>query len=511
MQLAKHTPSEVIELAYLGAMLECHSQHKGQFATSKRYRQVAWFLEEVVKVVPLESIFFAIAYSDDNSIALECSKALQKSELKIPPSEMMVTGSRSAAFRIHTGLPPEVLDQCATTALAQLSATFQSLSPPPLKAPSSHPSPKPTYSDITRRPATTQSAPAASSQVWLPPEIPVRVRIKLPQLCSHGFPQMAAYLDHLSQDILNQAVKKGNSLGVVCRSNIERIYPIDTYRRHTMHGTLQSPLEVLKDARKQLASFVDELQQNSETEATEDTQTANEEMLDLVQNIRENNLKICGALLGSFMEQQIRIPLLKSPMDTAKVLASRSAPVAVGVWALFNVGHLDLQRMLSSTRSNSLTVEITEYIAGILDPNLKQPESKQTKKRSDSKYAGKLQFMLQGIKKTVSCSTQYISYSLERQLCNNPKLNTSFQVKTLIEKWDEIFQSDALSLVAKPHRALIARWLKWAVLVHDLREALASYTCVGVIGLINSGKSKLVNTLFKVQVYCITLDSTFPQ
>ena len=482
-------------------MLECHSQHKGRLTTSKRYRQVAQFLEEVVKVVPLESIFFAIAYCDDNNVALECSKALHKSQLKIPPSEMMVTGSQRAAFRIHTGVQPEILDQYATTALAQL---VQSLGPPPLKAHSSHPSPKPTYSDITRCPATTQSAPEASSQVWLPPEIPVRFSIELPELCSHGFPEMAAYLDHLSQDILSQAVKKGNSLDVMCRSSIERIYPANTHKKHTMHGILQSPIEVLKNARERLAFFVDEIQQNSETEATTDTQITNEEMLDLVQHICENNLKICAALLGSFMEQQIRIPLLKSPMDTAKVLASKSARVAVGVWALFNMGHLDLQEMFSSTGNNSLIVEITDYIAGILDPNLKQPESKRTK-QSDSKYAGKLQFMLQGIKKTVSCSTQYISYALERQLCNNPKLNTSFQVKTLIEKWDEIFQSDALSLVAKPHRALIARWLKWAVLVHDLREALASYTCVGVIGLINSGKSQLVNTLFKVEVYCFAL------
>jgi len=225
-------------------------------------------------------------------------------------------------------------------------------------------------------------------------------------------------------------------------------------------------------------------------------------MLEFVREIREDNLKICAALLGSFMEQQIHIPLLDSPMDTAKVLSSRSAPVAVGVWALFSMSHLDLQRMLSSTQGNSLTVEIADYIAGIFDPKLKHPETKHTK-QSDSKYAGKLQFMLQGIKKTVSCSTQYISYSLERQLCNNPKVNESIKsikVQGLIDDWDKIFKGDALSLVAKSHRPLIARWMKWAILVHDLREALASYMCVGVIGLINSGKSQLVNTLFKVQV-----------
>jgi len=515
MQLAKHTPSEVIELAYLGAMLECHSQHEVQFTTSKRFREVARFLEEAVQVVPLESIFFAIAYSDDDSnTALECAKALKKSRLQIPPSEMMVIGSQKAACRMRTGVQPEVLDHYEARALSELSVTLQSFSPPPLKPHRSYPSPKstyptyqtspkPTYSDITRH-----SAPASASQVLLPEAflIPLHVNINVKHLPpgSHGpaFPEVADYLEELSQTIFERAVAKGNKLDVVCKPNIEHIYPADAYRRHTIHGTLQSPLDVLKDARKQLASFVDELQQNSDTGATVCTQTTNEQMLEFVREIRENNLKICAALLGSFMEQQIHIPLLNSPMDTAKVLSSRLSPVAVGVWALFSMSHLDLQRMLSSTQGNSLSVEIADYIAGIFDPKLNHPETKRTK-QSDSKYAGKLQFMLQGIKRTVSCSTQYISYSLERQLCNNPKVNESIksiQVKDLIDNWDKIFKGDALSLVAKSHRPLIARWMKWAILVHDLREALASYMCVGVIGLINSGKSQLVNTLFKVQV-----------
>lgn len=519
MQLAKHTPSEVIELAYLGAMLECHSQHEVQLTTSKRFKEVARFLEEAVQVVPLESVFFAIAYSDDDSnTALECAKALMKSQLQPPPSEMMVIGSQKAAFRMRTGMRPEVLDQCTARAISELSARLPSFSPLPVKPQKSYPkptyqtyrtSPKPSYSDITRH-----SAPAAASQVLLPTEaflipvptfqVSVDINVKNLPPGSHGraFPEVADSMEKLAQKTYERAVAKGNTLDVVCKHNIEHIYPADAYRRHTMHGTLQSPLDILKDARKQLASYVDELQQNSDTGATVCTQTTNEQMLEFVREIRENNLKICAALLGSFMEQQIHIPLLNSPMDTAKVISSRSSPVAVGVWALFSMSHLDLQKMLSSTQGNSLTVEIADYMAGIFDPKLNHPETKRTK-QSDSKYAGKLQFMLQGIKKTVSCSTQYISYSLERQLCNNPKVNESIKsikVQDLTDNWDKIFKGDALSLVAKSHRPLIARWMKWAILVHDLREALASYMCMGVIGLINSGKSQLVNTLFKVQV-----------
>ena len=75
----------------------------------------------------------------------------------------------------------------------------------------------------------------------------------------------------------------------------------------------------------------------------------------------------------------------------------------------------------------------------------------------------------------------------------------------LVEKWDEIFKGDALSLIAPSHQYITARWLKWAILIHDLRLALAKYTCVGVTGLVNSGKSQLVKKLFGVQVssFCV--------
>ena len=103
----------------------------------------------------------------------------------------------------------------------------------------------------------------------------------------------------------------------------------------------------------------------------------------------------------------------------------------------------------------------------------------------------------------MTCSAQYISYSLEHhlfKLSQQLHFDKSLSVKQLVEKWESTFKDDALLLVAKSHRPLIARWLKWALLVHDLRETLASYTSVGVIGLSNSGKSLLVNSLFDIQV-----------
>ena len=282
---------------------------------------------------------------------------------------------------------------------------------------------------------------------------------------------------------------------LISNLSIEHVYPVDSHRRYaTRTTTLKSPIEVLRDTRDKIASFIEESQQDLNN--SQSTQSSNEQMLALVRDINEHNLRICAALLGAFMEQQIRIPLIKSEIDTAGVLSEMSSPVAMGVWALFSMGYKELQAKLASLKGDPMFVEIADYISGVLSDNLQKPS------RRSSKYDGKLQFLLQGIKRTVSCSSQYISYSLEHQLCSNLKFDKDTTIKKLIDNWDKIFHGDALSLVAKSHRPLIARWLKWAILIHDLRESLAKYTCVGVTGLVNSGKSQLVSKLFGVQVHC---------
>ena len=441
------------------------------------------FIEEAAKVVPLESIFYAVAYRDDD-IALECSKAIMayfSNRRNVPPSDMMVEGSKRAAERMRTGvcMPDEkagIAMRSSTMVTSDVEDYFQSVHNSMSTA--SEPSSKPAIPRSTSAPSAIQgSYPADENAMPL-----------------HPHPDIAECLLEVAQNIKTtaEAAKKRGKLDVVCNLNIEQVYPSRGQTLYRIDRTLKSPVKVLTSARKTLESFIEKVQ-SSEAQSIE---ANNEELVELLKDIQENELQICAALLGAFMEQQIHIPLLaESPEDMAKVF---SAPVAVGVWALFSLSYADLQKMLSQTQGNTLFVEIADYISGIFHPE-----------EHDRLYAGKLQFLLQGIKKTVSCSSQYISYSLEHQLCNNPRFDKSISLRRLIDSWEKIFEGDALSLVAKSHRPLIARWLKWAVLVHDLREALAKYTCVGVIGLVNSGKSQLVNTLFKVQVSCSTESSSY--
>ena len=220
-------------------------------------------------------------------------------------------------------------------------------------------------------------------------------------------------------------------------------------------------------------------------------------MLKNVNEIRQGDLTICTSLLGGFMEQQeIDIPLVKSRRDRSEAL-SLSGRASVGVWALSSLDYSAIQPILARCHGNQLLVKIENYVKAIFSTKAMASEA------DDNQYAAKLQFIVQGIWKTVTCNTQYISYSLERQLselCGHRKIDAHFPLDKLVAQWARLFEENILSLVAFSHRPLIARWLKWALMVHNLREELAKYTTVGVVGLVNSGKSKLINTLFGIKV-----------
>ena len=72
--------------------------------------------------------------------------------------------------------------------------------------------------------------------------------------------------------------------------------------------------------------------------------------------------------------------------------------------------------------------------------------------------------------------------------------------ETIVSNWDKLFKQTAIFSVTKSFRPLIARWIRWSLMIHNLRHELAKLTAVGVVGLVNSGKSQLVNKLFQIKV-----------
>ena len=529
-QLAMHTPTQVIQLAYLCALLEQRSQPSE--STSKRFRAVACFLEEVVKVVPLESVFDAIAY-EEHDVALECAKALMQRNPTLQISQQMIIGAGIAATRASSGYRGDAIDEFllplmfAHSMLSQFFLEFQpqpvhdefnphqiewesqqectsgrdGSRPKPASLPtqpqSSKKKPKGlSYSEVASNKGGPEMEKGSSMEVvspkkpqplkmLTPPFIPVPIPIVVDE--SHQpkpFPlPLVNYLNRCVTTLLEKLKEEHIIASAVGKTNIEDVYPVTGTRRNPY---FKSPLQVLRQAMQDIEKYTEETHRTSASR----TESSNRRMLNIIHRIYNHDVAVCASLLGAFMEQQIRIPLINSAKETAEEL-SHAAPVAVGVWALFSQNLRSLQDMLSTSNHSALVVEIKEYIEGI---------SQQLPDHESKMYAGKLQFLLQGVKETVTASSQYISYSLEHQLYRNIKIDKTLSLKQLIHQWDKLFKNDALSLIGESHRSLVARWLKWTILIHDLREALAQYTCIGVTGLVNSGKSLLVKKLFKIMV-----------
>ena len=571
IQLAKHTPTQVIKLAYLCALLEQQTGAESKPNTPRRLLKLNCFLEEAVKVVPVESVLNAIAYARYD-IALECAQALKQSKLTLQPTQQMGKGLCQALFRAMHGISGEVVEDLlhktdsasdapvrstthsfswsdmlrGTFGDIPASDTYQThnttshespmvispqgntigflhgrnLHPTPLTSQGRNESivstPNPLYTQVVSGEASanvqTVLTPRAQSadQSHFHPELLAiqQLNIVLPTviLDPAAFPEAVYFPEDIAQflksslddlirrtDILFRNGKK--ELEVVGKTNLEEIYPTSVTLRRNMHFV--SPRTVLARSITKLDNFIKETGMEVNL-ATPKKTRCNKEMLKLLNGIYNHDVELCAALLGSFMERHIEIPFLKSPEVTVEALSS---PIAVGVWALFSVSRENLQKMLESSNNTALIVQVKEYMHSVLTD---QPKDSNTEESEERMYAGKLQFLLQGMHKTVTASTKYISYSLEYQLCKHLKkinFKKDISVQDLILQWERIFQNDILFHVAESHRPLLARWLKWAILVHDLREVLAEYTCIGVTGLVNSGKSLLVKQLFNLKVF----------
>ena len=465
-------------------------------------------MEHVVAIVPIESLLYSIAYSEEK-IAMQCCETLLSHQIEIPPSFTMLRGSYKAFHRLlayYQSLPLRDLEhyndkQMCAGEIAFRTRNFKTAAKEAQKSYKKH------KSKFTKQGRKLHVFPSASTHKEVVEEQHFYVQhatalaydFFTDYAVAQEVPEQISHMARMHLNAYHQGADK--QLDAICGMSLQCVYPIT----NDSANSLKSPLEILSEGRKQLAWLSQRAIHASQMEVkglstTDDPDKSlsslyNAKMLKVVNDIRANELKVCTSLLGAFMEEQMRVPLVKSSIDTANILNLVVSAAAVGVWALFSFGLGDIQTLLASIPSRSLLVEVTKYIRGIFN--------EETVNAGET-YAGKLQFMVQGLNETVSCNSHYISYSLERQLielCKKLKISRSTPIDTLIKDWDSIFKDDVLSLVVPSYRSLIARWLKWALMVHHLREELAKYTAVGVIGLVNSGKSLLVSSLFNIQVY----------
>jgi hypothetical protein len=471
-------PSQVIELAYLSALLE---QQRGSSLLSHKLDIVRRFLEDVVQVVPFESIAYAVTNGNQHT-AMQCLRALKMDDTKIPKTVMMYNGLREACYHIEHGIPSELLLSMELKA-AEKAVQRKSGS----------------YDIGLSEVVYTDSGKLVYARYPLVPSIdrPLSEPIKVQTDMNNFKPrvpfskQIVKDVKHLQETLFpiyymsSAKINLEENIEVVSKANIEDLYPISS-SDHEGSAGLKSPLNILISGRKQLT----ELSMMSKS---------NQEMLKTVNTIRHDELDTCTSLLGGFMHQGVVHISLSSYKHWIPQYVSLRATASIGVWALFSLDYQHVKPILSKCQGEQLLIKLFDHVKGITGI------SQESDERRFNPYAAKLQFIVQGMAKTVtmSCNAQNVSYSLERQLvelCNDRNISAAIPLSDITVKWSVLFKDKTLSLVHPRCRLLIARWLKWALMIHNLREELARYTAVGVVGLVNSGKSKLVNTLFGIKV-----------
>lgn len=278
----------------------------------------------------------------------------------------------------------------------------------------------------------------------LPPSSLMSDAINLAQLKVSSEMSSHSNTDLTASPRLVRASQEHDDDRVLCGFNIASVYQM------TKSYCLESRCESLHSAKQELHDLVTRAKKPDTIRCGCDAFSNNSLMLNAVNNIRRKQLAIYKSLLGEYMEQ-LKIKIPRDDFQTVKEMA------------------LERRQALSRKGIFIDKAEIEFH-------------------QSDNPNAVEVKF-------------EYLLELSIAELCEKRKITEHYPSDSLEKNWEELLKQSPLSLAAVSHRPVIARWVKWILMIHSLREKVAKFTtAVGVVGLVNSGKTKLVNSLFGIQV-----------
>ena len=473
----------MIELSFLGALLE---RHPHSSSTSRRLEAIQAFLVEIVQVVPIESVFSCIAGMSNDQEARHLCHTLKLANIRPP---------LSLSFFINAGLAisnlrGEVIQPHDNTTLEDLFYVF-------IVAAKKRALPLLTFNRST--PPTVDEARYLK---WFGKDISSRGRNS----------SRVEYLQDIVDEAIQQCTERipaisGLSIKTVFDAT-EQLSACDgNPETEPLAKTVKSPQSLLDESQQELQKLEDKAREklkgkgairNLETV----TRANNKLLLEYVKKLRNEDLHLCIQIIIAFIEEQVRIPI-------------SDFHLAISYWKLLKLG-LGIFRRKVSDDFIVRYISVGNHIKNIVDNTGRTFDLCDTSCDTNSQYAGKLQFLLSASLRSDEPSfvdDEYgsLTYSLEKHLYNKfahatvLKIDERTPVDVIERKWDTLFKDVGMSTVDSSHRRLIARWLKFSLMMHKLRDQLACNATVGIIGLVNSGKSSLVKELFKIEVIFVMI------
>lgn len=469
-KLAKFEPDDILEFAFMMSLLErCPhrssspqgSQPAHLSQSTPFFNSFKKFLHDIAEVVPYESILCTIAQCHDKKVVERDLRILMKLGFEFPFSLSMYASSFVTVFKIQhetsveaSFLKQQPLEDCAYFMWSKAKYT----------------------KGISTKPAVD----SFSAEVFTDPYM-----FGSQDLLSDD----SLYLQKLVQASLRH-VNSLSEVEAVSNKSATDLYrlsgaaPVASSVPKQESKCLKSPIVVLIEGREALHRNSDNSALRLYEEMTSRPQSY-EETMKVLKSARRVHFDFCIRVLCGFMHQHVQVPFTEvNPMTFWKHLRYQIAPYS------------------------DILKDNSEFWASLLKRCQRAiAKGSQVAERT---YNSKLKFLITKIvpeadseAHPTATSTEYLTYMLEKKLkeiCSERKIGKQISIDRMVHEWQKIFTGCPMANIASSHRSLISRWIKWSLMVHELRLMLENHITIAITGLVNSGKTQLIRSLFGFDV-----------
>ena len=417
------------------------------------------YLRDIASVVPYESIWCTVAHCSDKQVVGRCMQVIKQLNAEFPFSLMMYASLFVRAFKIQhqeqlqESIGSEFIDEqpfevCAYFMWSKAKCAIKKGIPP-----------KATVDSFSR-------------EIFMDPYM-----FRSQDLSNEDFLDLRKMVqDSLEKinSLLEVEAVSNKSAADLYNMNYCNAGPSSTSEQNF---SLASPIEALNNGREKL-------HQNFYESAPKEPIS---EVINMIKSIRKTHLDFCIRVLCGFVCPHVQVPFTETNQMTFwKRLCYRIAPYSdvfkddSDFWVSF------LKRCKSAIAKKS-----------------------QITKRA---YKGKLDFLVSNMIDSVSgaedhtavTSTEYSMYMLEKKVekfCSERRIGREVSIDQMVHEWQNIFKDCRnMMKIASSHRSLVSRWIKWSLMIHELRLTLENHITIAITGLVNSGKTQLIRSLFGLDV-----------